>query len=249
VPGSTVVKAFSTVPAPTLLAAEIDGAPLDTFVASDDDAAKNTAIDALQGRARAALQARLRLRVQIPPGPRHHAVILSPASDMIKHTLELPATRRVVVVGGGFGGFFATRELCRLKPGEAVVTLVSDTDAMLYQPLLPDVAVGALDPAPRGHSAAHHTAPGPDRARPGIVGRHRPAQRRGLALQTRTVDVPYDLLLLAPGAVTRTRDIPGLAEHAVGSRRQPKRSTSATPSCPSWRSPTPNPIRRDGERG
>jgi NADH:ubiquinone reductase (H+-translocating) len=65
---------------------------------------------------------------------------------MIKHTPESPATRRVVVVGGGFGGFFATRELCRLKPGEAVVTLVSDTDAMLYQPLLPDVAVGALDP-------------------------------------------------------------------------------------------------------
>jgi predicted dinucleotide-binding enzyme len=49
VPGSSVVKAFSTVPAPTLLAAEIDGAALDTFVASDDDAARHTVIDALQG--------------------------------------------------------------------------------------------------------------------------------------------------------------------------------------------------------
>jgi hypothetical protein len=47
VPGSTVVKAFNTVPAPTLLAGEIDGAALDTFVASDDDAAKRTVIDAL----------------------------------------------------------------------------------------------------------------------------------------------------------------------------------------------------------
>jgi len=51
------VKAFSTVPAPTLLAAEIDGAPLDTFVASDDDAAKSTVIDALQGSGLRALDA------------------------------------------------------------------------------------------------------------------------------------------------------------------------------------------------
>jgi hypothetical protein len=58
-----------------------------------------------------------------------------------------PAPLRVVVVGGGFGGFFATRELCRLvKPAEARITVVSDTDTMLYQPLLPDVAVGALEP-------------------------------------------------------------------------------------------------------
>lgn len=48
IPGSTVVKAFNTVPAPTLLAAEIDGAALDTFVASDDDAAKSTVIGVLQ---------------------------------------------------------------------------------------------------------------------------------------------------------------------------------------------------------
>lgn len=57
VPGSTVVKAFNTVPAPTLLAAEIDGASLDTFVASDDDAAKHTVIGALHGSGLRALDA------------------------------------------------------------------------------------------------------------------------------------------------------------------------------------------------
>jgi len=56
-PGSTVVKALNTVPAPTLLAGEIDGAPLDTFVASDDDAARHTVIDALQGSGLRALDA------------------------------------------------------------------------------------------------------------------------------------------------------------------------------------------------
>jgi NADH dehydrogenase len=126
------------------------------------------------------------------------------------------ATLRVVVVGGGFGGFFATRELCRLlKPAEAYVTLVSDTDAMLYQPLLRDVAVGALDP--RRVTVSLRTT----------LRRARIVRGRALsvdtgrgsvevAIQTRTIDVPYDLLLLAPGAVTRMRDIPGLAEHAVG---------------------------------
>ena len=57
IPGSTVVKTFITVPAPTLLAAEIDGAALDTFVASDDDAAKSTVIGVLQGSGLRALDA------------------------------------------------------------------------------------------------------------------------------------------------------------------------------------------------
>ena len=66
---------------------------------------------------------------------------------MSGHIPAFPATPHVVVVGGGFGGFFAARQLGRLlKPAEARITLISDTDAMLYQPLLPDVAVGALDP-------------------------------------------------------------------------------------------------------
>jgi predicted dinucleotide-binding enzyme len=55
VPSSTVVKAFNTVPAPTLLAADVDGASLDTFVASDDDPAKNTVINALQSTSLRAL--------------------------------------------------------------------------------------------------------------------------------------------------------------------------------------------------
>ena len=135
---------------------------------------------------------------------------------MSEHTPAFPATPHVVVVGGGFGGFFATRQLGRLlKPAEARITLVSDTDAMLYQPLLPDVAVGALEP--RSVAVPLRTT----------LRRARIVRGRALsvdtslrcvkvALETRTIDVPYNVLLLAPGAVTRMRDIPGLAEHAVG---------------------------------
>lgn len=135
---------------------------------------------------------------------------------MSEHIPAFPATPHVVVVGGGFGGFFAARQLSRLlKPAEARVTLVSDTDAMLYQPLLPDVAVGALEP----RSVAVPLRSTLRRTR--IVGGRAlsiDTARRSVevALQTRTIDMPYNILLLAPGAVTRMRDIPGLAEHAVG---------------------------------
>ena len=53
----------------------------------------------------------------------------------------------VVVVGGGFAGFYAARTLERLLPAEAAdLTLVSATDHLCYSPLLPEVAAGRLDP-------------------------------------------------------------------------------------------------------
>ncbi len=52
---------------------------------------------------------------------------------------------RVVVAGGGFGGLYATRELG--KGGDAVaVTLVDRRNHHLFQPLLYQVATGALSP-------------------------------------------------------------------------------------------------------
>lgn len=123
---------------------------------------------------------------------------------------------RVVVVGGGFGGYFATRTLGRkLHQTNAEITLISDTDGMLYQPLLPDVAVGALDP----RSAAVPLNKTLRRARV-LRGRVTEVRLDDRVLEVSgtagTHEVPYDYLLLAPGAVTRMFDIPGLAEHAIG---------------------------------
>ena len=53
----------------------------------------------------------------------------------------------LLVVGGGFAGFYATRTLERLlPPGAADLTLVSATDHLCYSPLLPEVAAGRLEP-------------------------------------------------------------------------------------------------------
>jgi NADH dehydrogenase len=52
--------------------------------------------------------------------------------------------RRVVIVGGGFGGLYAARELG--KAPEVDVTLVDRRNHHLFQPLLYQVATGALAP-------------------------------------------------------------------------------------------------------
>jgi NADH:quinone reductase (non-electrogenic) len=51
---------------------------------------------------------------------------------------------RVVIIGGGFGGLYATRELS--KAPEVDVTLVDRRNHHLFQPLLYQVATGALAP-------------------------------------------------------------------------------------------------------
>ena len=122
----------------------------------------------------------------------------------------------VVVVGGGFGGYYAARALCRkLARTNATVTLVSDTDGLVYQPLLPDVAVGAVDP--RNVVVPYtKTLRRAELVRGHVYGVD--ISQRTVAVRTphRDVVVPYDYLLLAPGGVTRLFDIPGLADRAVG---------------------------------
>ncbi|MGK2938727.1 MAG: FAD-dependent oxidoreductase, partial [Solirubrobacteraceae bacterium] len=53
----------------------------------------------------------------------------------------------VVIAGGGFGGLQTARRLCRLLPPQSArITLVNETNFMLYTPLLPGAAAGTLEP-------------------------------------------------------------------------------------------------------
>ncbi|MGQ0635422.1 MAG: NAD(P)/FAD-dependent oxidoreductase [Planctomycetaceae bacterium] len=56
----------------------------------------------------------------------------------------MPATHRVVIVGGGFGGLRAAQALARVAVD---VTLVDRQNHHLFQPLLYQVATGGLSPA------------------------------------------------------------------------------------------------------
>jgi NADPH-dependent 2,4-dienoyl-CoA reductase/sulfur reductase-like enzyme len=55
----------------------------------------------------------------------------------------------VEIVGAGFAGFNAARELARLAGGTTEIVVINSTDYFLYLPLMPQVAGGLAEP---GHS-------------------------------------------------------------------------------------------------
>lgn len=122
------------------------------------------------------------------------------------------------MVGAGFAGVACVRRLeRRLSPGEADITLVTPRSYQLYLPLLPQVASGVLTPQSvaislrRSRKYRTRIIPG------GAVGVDLRAKVCVVrTLTDRVVDEPYDYLVLAPGSVTRTFDIPGLLDHAFG---------------------------------
>ena len=123
----------------------------------------------------------------------------------------------VLVVGSGFAGFHCMRRLEKHLPADAAeLVLASAADYLLYSPLLPNVASGVVDP--RHIAVGLHNAL--DRARVllghvvGVdVDGHTATLQRS---DGSTREVSWDRLVLAPGGVTRTFDIPGVAEHALG---------------------------------
>ena len=124
---------------------------------------------------------------------------------------------RIVILGGGFGGLAAARELERILPRDATVeiTLVNRENFFLFTPMLHEVAASDLDLA---------TIVSPLRR---LLKRTRlfigTVEDIDAAAQTVTVahaggvhthDLPYDHLVVALGAVTNFYDIPELAERA-----------------------------------
>ncbi len=119
---------------------------------------------------------------------------------------------RVVIVGGGFGGLNAAREL-RREP--VTVTLVDRTNHHLFQPLLYQVATAGLA-MPDIAAPIRHVlrAQGNATVLLGeVAGVDLPGRRVRLASGA---ELPYDALILAPGAVTHYFGHDGWAAHAPG---------------------------------
>ncbi|MFI6085247.1 NAD(P)/FAD-dependent oxidoreductase [Streptomyces sp. NPDC051217] len=128
------------------------------------------------------------------------------------------ARPRILVVGAGFAGVACVRRLERkLVPGEAEICLVTPFSYQLYLPLLPQVASGVLTPQSVAvslrRSKKHRTRIVPG----GAIGVDPKAKICVIRKITgEIVDLPYDYIVLAPGSITRTFDIPGLVENARG---------------------------------
>jgi len=120
--------------------------------------------------------------------------------------------RRVVIVGGGFGGLAAAGAL---RHADVDVTLVDRVNHHLFQPLLYQVATGALSAgtcAPTIRTQVRRS-PRTTVLMAGVVGLD-PAGRR-LQLDDGS-SLPYDSLILAAGAQTSYFGHPEWERHATG---------------------------------
>jgi NADH dehydrogenase len=126
--------------------------------------------------------------------------------------------RRIVILGGGFGGVYAALELAKRFRGstDVQITLVNRENFFLFTPMLHEVAASDLDLTHivnplrkllRGVHLFHGDAEAIDlRAR---------SVRVSHGHEHHSHDLFYDHLVLALGSITNFFGLPGLAERAV----------------------------------
>ena len=125
--------------------------------------------------------------------------------------------RKIVVVGGGYAGFYTAWKLeKRLRPGEAELTIIDPLPYMTYQPFLPEVASGSIEPRHAGVSLRGHL-----RRTKIITGAATRIDHEHKSISVRPevgadFEVAYDIIVVTAGAITRTFPIPGVAENAIG---------------------------------
>jgi len=124
---------------------------------------------------------------------------------------------QILIVGGGYAGFYTAKKLEKLlRSGEADVTIVDPLPYMTYQPFLPEVAAGSIEPRHAVVSLRRHLT-----KTNVITGK---VVNVNHAKKTATIEVEgapaydwkYDQIVITAGAVSRTFPIPGVADEAIG---------------------------------
>ena len=130
----------------------------------------------------------------------------------------MPSTplRRIVILGGGFGGVFAAKELEKRADRSVRIELISRNNFFVFQPLLSEVAGGSIQAA---------DAVSPLRAfLPDVAVRFADIRKVDFADKKVHVTVgrgdeittvPYDHLVIALGQIVDLSRTPGLAERAL----------------------------------
>lgn len=125
--------------------------------------------------------------------------------------------RKILIVGGGYAGFYTAKKLEKwLARNEAHVTMVDPMPYMTYQPFLPEVAAGSIEPR---HAVVPHRR---HLKRTEVITAS--VSKIDHANKTATItpamgeswDIDYDIIVVTAGAVSRTFPIPGVADEAIG---------------------------------
>jgi NADH dehydrogenase len=124
--------------------------------------------------------------------------------------------KRVVIVGGGFGGAYAAQTLAKKRRSDLEVVLIDRQNFLLFYPLLIEAGVGNLEPR-------HVTVPIRQFLNKNVQFLMAEVEAIDLSAQRVQFRLPdidrqetlhYDHLILAPGSATKMPPIPGLKEHA-----------------------------------
>ncbi len=125
---------------------------------------------------------------------------------------------RVVIVGAGFAGFNAARELSRRAGDSTEIVVINATDYFLYLPLMPQVSGGLVEPSHIRVSLARRLRK--MRFVLGTVDHVDPKQKvvHWAGCEGTGGQFGYDRIILTAGSVNKLLPIPGLADHAHGFR-------------------------------
>ena len=123
--------------------------------------------------------------------------------------MSVLAKNGTLVLGGGFGGAHVARLL-----GAAGATIVDPEAAMLFTPLLPEVAAGAIEPrrvvVPLRMMCPHAVL---------VTGRavalNEPSRTVTVRTERDVVEIGFERLVIALGSAPRMLPIPGLNEYAL----------------------------------
>jgi NADH dehydrogenase len=124
---------------------------------------------------------------------------------------------KILIVGGGYAGFYTALKLEKwLRRGEAEVTVVDPLPYMTYQPFLPEVAAGSIEPRHAVVALRRHLK------KTRVV----TAKVTNISHATKTATITpavgepweetYDQIVVTAGSVSRTFPIPGVADEAIG---------------------------------
>lgn len=137
--------------------------------------------------------------------------------DVAKEILNPKPTQKILIIGGGYAGFYTAWKLEKLlKRGEAEVTLVDPLPYMTYQPFLPEVAAGSIEArhvvvSHRQHLRKTNLVSGK------LTKVNHKTRKATIAIEGgKPINLDYDQIIMTAGAVTRTFPIKGIAETAIG---------------------------------
>lgn len=124
--------------------------------------------------------------------------------------------KRILILGGGFGGIYTARYLEKLlKPSEASIQLVNRENYWVYQPMLPEVISGSIGITdvvspirrlcPRTHLVMREVEEIDLKNKVVIV---------SPGFKPRRMELHYDYLVIALGGITNFYGMPGMIENA-----------------------------------